>query len=816
MTEPEDAHDEVGSTAEEHAQHELTSLREIFAQRRLSIRTMDAPLRIATGGAIASLLGTAVLLVFRDAGGARVKVGQTAGVQVTLSAALFVAALVLLAVGFGYLTTGAVLSHPVAAVLGLAAITGAVGYQTGGFGPLGRDLPTSARWAARGLLVAVWVVAIAVTLRRRRRHGDAPQDRGLRVLVLVVFCALFGAYLLILRLSSPTLNGLTLFPASIGLVMGGIAIATTPILMVAATDFGEWGQLGGERLLALRPSRGMANRVGLLLIPAAGCVALVVIAWLTQPGSAVRHLYRLGLGLGFTAVLLLIVMVGGRLVRLDKQTWPETLNFAGIFVVVAVSFSVVGPIVGYAQGLIQVVAPPEVSPAGEFTAAANVRSLTGTSGYTVLVPAGWAQSTTSSGSDQFDDLDHRYGHLILIVSTQTLGPADSIQTIAATTGLQSRGDVQTEGDLQRLELVPPTGLTTAHVWLYTVPSSAQGYVLLGAVGPIPDVATDSDPAGATLRLEAIAHSLRPSRATPAAIPSEADVTTPDEAAQATNDRLNILSYAILLLLSLGALALLVTVGRGWPGRVRGAILLLGVTTLTSLLVYVDAIGRLLLGPHTHWYWWTTQGQLAGVGVFGLLALAVAARADRRWASRLPGNLTGLVAGVLALRAIYALYDHALSASRVAVWAAIIVLVAMAWDIAMSGESMTNEASRLVPRASRIFLFFGYVILLACAVVFFSGQRTAGSGSALTEAFFEPEAITQGGLFRVALPLLLLLFLLRTFGQQEHRPAAPVLGGEGAASDVELAVEVPDDVPAVVMQVGEVGCCGVIQGPGEVG
>ncbi len=219
----------------------------------------------------------------------------------------------------------------------------------GGFGRLGADLPRSTRWATRGLLVAVWMVALAATLRRRCRHGDAPRDRALRMLVLVVFGALFGAYLLILRVSSPTYNGLTVFPTSIGLVMGGIALLTTPILMVAATDFGEWGQLSGERLLALLPSRGVAKRAGPLLIPAAGCVALLVIAWLTQPGSVPRHLYRLGLGLGFTAVLLLIVIVGGRLLRLDKQQWPETLNFAEIFVVVAISFSVVGPIVAYTR-----------------------------------------------------------------------------------------------------------------------------------------------------------------------------------------------------------------------------------------------------------------------------------------------------------------------------------------------------------------------------------------------------------------------------------------------------------------------------------
>ena len=770
--------------AEGHVEEDLKSLRAVFAERRLSIRTMDAPLRLATAGAIAGLLGTAVLLVLRDAGSARVKVGETAGVQVTLSTPLFVAALVLLAVGFGYLTTGAVLSHPVPAVLGLAAITGGIAFETGIVWPFHAVLPGSALWASRGLLTAVWAAAFAVTIWRRHRHGDDPRDKRLRLLILLVLCGLFGGYLLILRLSSPTLNGLTVFPASIGLLMSGIVTLTTPILLIAATDFGEWGQLSGERLLAVVSGRGGARRLGAVLVAAAGCIALVVIAWVTQPGSTGRHFYRLGLGLGFTAILLLVLLVGGRLLRLQRQQWPQTLNFAGLFVVVALIFMVIPTAVGYANGMIRVVAPPEVSASGEFTAAANVRSLTGSSGFSILVPAGWQQSTTSSGSDKFDDLDHRYGHLVLIVESSPVG---SIESFAAAAGLSTHGTAQTEGDLQRLELTPPTGITVEQLWMLNVPNTTQAYVFLAAVGPVPGIATNSDPPAAVLRLEAIVRSFRPPGTAPASIPSEADVITPATAAQATNDRLTVTSSTIALGFGLVALGLLVTVGRRWSARIRGTLLLLGVTSLVGLLGYLDAIGRLLLGPHTHWYWWTTPGELAGIGVFGLLALAIGARSRQRWATRLPRTLTGLITGMLGLRLIYALYDHALSASRVAVWAAIIVLVAMTWDIAMSGESMTNEASRYVPRASRIFLFFGYVILLACAVVFFSGQRTAGSGTALGEAFFEPEAITQGGLFRVAMPLLLLLFLLGTFGEQEPKhphhdhPTEPH-GGAATATD----------------------------------
>ncbi|MGI8760745.1 MAG: hypothetical protein ACR2LF_05540, partial [Jatrophihabitantaceae bacterium] len=165
----------------QHAETDLRSLRQMFAERHISLRTMDAPLRLATAGAVASLVGTCVLLLLRDAGGAGVRIGETAGVQVTLSSPLFVASLVMLALGFGYLTTGAVLSHPLGAFIGLAAITVGIGYETGAFGSFGNVLPRNSLWTSRALLAVVWVLATAVTVWRRRRHSDAEQERTLRL-----------------------------------------------------------------------------------------------------------------------------------------------------------------------------------------------------------------------------------------------------------------------------------------------------------------------------------------------------------------------------------------------------------------------------------------------------------------------------------------------------------------------------------------------------------------------------------------------------------------------------------------------------------
>ena len=59
-------------------------------------------------------------------------------------------------------------------------------------------------------------------------------------------------------------------------------------------------------------------------------------------------------------------------------------------------------------------------------------------------------------------------------------------------------------------------------------------------------------------------------------------------------------------------------------------------------------------------------------------------------------------------------------------------------------------------------FLGYVILVAATVLFYSGQKVTGTGRR-AESLFEPEAITRNGLFRLAFPLAVLMFLLR-FGR----------------------------------------------------
>jgi hypothetical protein len=200
-------------------------------------------------------------------------------------------------------------------------------------------------------------------------------------------------------------------------------------------------------------------------------------------------------------------------------------------------------------------------------------------------------------------------------------------------------------------------------------------------------------------------------------------------------------------------------GRRWSGTWRAAIVFYGAAATITFVAASDSVWRLVFGEHAWFPVLTVAGILGGAGILGAIAIIVAARRRSTWAVRLPNALIGMVGAVIILGLINLLYGVALQAAEVPAWAAVLILAAIGWDITMSGESMTNLSSRAFPRSTRVVMFFGYVLVLASAMVFFSGQLSAATGGRAAEAFFEPESITQAALFRIGLPLLLAMFLV---------------------------------------------------------
>ena len=181
---------------DEAPEHEVHSLRALFRERRLSLRTMDRRLRLATGAAAASLLGTVLLIALRDASAADVALGRNGEMVTAVSAPLFVATLVLLSLGLAYVLTGAVLASTPIAIVALVVIMAEIALHTGALGSsvFGIDLfKLSARrgpvWSARIDLAVITLLAVGVVVYDRRRATAVARRMRLTILAAFACCS---------------------------------------------------------------------------------------------------------------------------------------------------------------------------------------------------------------------------------------------------------------------------------------------------------------------------------------------------------------------------------------------------------------------------------------------------------------------------------------------------------------------------------------------------------------------------------------------------------------------------------------------------
>lgn len=103
--------------------------------------------------------------------------------------------------------------------------------------------------------------------------------------------------------------------------------------------------------------------------------------------------------------------------------------------------------------------------------------------------------------------------------------------------------------------------------------------------------------------------------------------------------------------------------------------------------------------------------------------------------------------------------------RVALFAAVVLVVALLWELASSGEGLTNLHSAGFPRDSRVMLYGGYILLVSAAVLFYSSLHDAESATLLRAQFDAEEWVREGILF-LGVPLVITLFLM---GIKRWRP-----------------------------------------------
>lgn len=96
--------------------------------------------------------------------------------------------------------------------------------------------------------------------------------------------------------------------------------------------------------------------------------------------------------------------------------------------------------------------------------------------------------------------------------------------------------------------------------------------------------------------------------------------------------------------------------------------------------------------------------------------------------------------------------------RVALFAAVVLVVALLWELASSGQGLTNLHSAGFPRESRVMLYGGYILLVSAAVLFYSSLRDAESAT-LLEAQFDAEQWIREGILFLGVPVIITMFLI---------------------------------------------------------
>ena len=768
----------IRQDAEELEEHAIQSIRHSFGEKRLSIRTMDPPLRLGTGILAACLLATVAAIALRDVGGGGVFLGESGGAVTAISTPAFVVALVLISIGFGYVFTAVTDAGPVIAFPTIGVLLFLVGLYTGAFGSLigGLDysklLPQWTSWLTRGILAAVLVVAGAVQLFDRARKN--PRSRSVRLEILALYSVLIGSYFFVIRAGSPTVGHLNLYGPVVAAILGYLSFVLYPILQVVAVDFGEWGEIAGHRLAFVVKDRARA----MLGLGLAATIAMSVygasqvVRTSPHAGSLLR---AVAVGTCYLAVMLGVM---AWLVALFKGRWrsrPKSFNFAGLVGVCALVFVLVPPLALYLSGGISSSRSP-LTERGRFAPGADVISVSGASGpgsFSFQVPRGWLVAKRGSFVLAVDNGPH---HSYERVEAGLFPVQIPLSTVIQGLKVAAAGPASRSAGWERVA-VRQKG-ADGLLWVRAVSGSS----LLGTYFVYEVAAGEFKLATSRPLFAAIVSSFRGGGAHPAPLPPPARQSSGEKkfGEQAT------ISLSLLLGLSVLLLSGLALTRRRIGEQLVMSGLLLVLVTLLSLAFYLPSAGHYLFGTRAHLPHFGQEDLVLGCGFLGLFALVVCwwrKAYERPGGARFITGVVGIEGAVAVLLVAQWLYGKALSANRIPIWAGLVVLLAAVWELTMSGESLTNRDTPRLPRATRLFAYFGYLVILSGVVLFDSATKVIATGH-LAASSFEPESITQEALFRFGLPVLLLMFLVRQLAggtKAAAKGALPPLDPEGPSA-----------------------------------
>jgi len=741
---------------------DLESLRSILRKRVISIGSMSLRLRLITGFAIgvgiASITATAVqaLPVHLP----MIELYAVDGRLVEAPALVLILTVAMLIIAWTYLLSGALHAHWSLRIAGIAAFSLAMWSQ--------RSLVAGhgSAYIAALLLGALWLWGLLTLVwdREQGRRGNHEKRHGSRV-TWTTFAAVLGIVtgLFVVGFSSASRTGSNLeFTVNLSAQLTLLAVYLVPILLVAGVDFAEWGEI-----LSVRVGR-ISTRLTSAKLAAA--ITLVLSVGITiHYVWPVRHDVRI-----IAETMLVGGVVGGLIVA---AVWMSGIaHRARVPAVPAVPavpvfFVALAAVIYYAVTFLYVYVPPPASATsvGSIDAILGPYSFAGVPSFSLEQPFAWDSVTRHeegkvgspftevvfSGEKSGDPAIVDVFALPTSISADTTNAASQILQLLAARG-PLYGQVaylaSWTGDhgWDRFEVkttaqIPGTSLDRARLW--TRVAGGQVWVLIG-ITPSGDFAYNS-PAFDTMAATWAPHGV--------AVP-----TAPSSPPRAPTNADQGITLALGLML-LTAIAGLVLARRGLGGRFSGALstgsLYLLVASVLSIGMGLGSVVSTLSGSDHEWLSMLhLHGIQLVVGVATVIVVVAAIRQRWRNLRRLIGPLFALNLALIIVALFYQLYTSSGGVAQFTVPQAVVLLVAFALDVVLSGEAITNARSDAFPRHARVMMFFGYILMGSVLVLYFSSLHYQSNGGPVPSQF--EGGWPQVGLIIFGIPVVLTIFILK--------------------------------------------------------
>lgn len=707
------------------SESEHKGLAETFHEKVIALDTMGLRLLTPTAIAIAIIVASAVLLATRDADWPLVSMGNVGGsVLETVPLPVAVLATITLILAWSFIVGGALHAHPVLRIVavGTYAFVGfSGGIETGSF--------VTALIVTLAVLSVV-AVAIGLYATDRGNHRQAPHLHHRARLRLSTFGWILFATTLIYVLFA--LNGLGngSLVGYVGAELLAFQFLLIPVLLLAGTDFAEWAEVVSGRLSSLVERLPRRALVGAIAVTGLGILARA-------------YVFRAGAGFSVAGTLqnlapvaaLAVPVCGVAVVALRRPTstripfWALAAGAVGIYLGILVA-GIVAP------STFASFSAPDLPP---LAAAESAHPQ-----YSLLVPHAWTKTAVHQGATWSGSSDGRPARLVLLWS-----PSANDRALSSAFAAPARTEPEGVSDGWRSGSVATTvGGRPADGEFWTKREGAVTWTLAG-------VRVGGTSRGSRYLFETIRGSFTAGSGAPA------------ESSSSDSPESLLLWEGAAGLVLIGVGLILLLAGRGETATGGLFLVLVGLFALAGSLV-LPTVSRLIgLSRVLD----VVPFNVSVGGAYGALGLILVT-------SILPGRrlplpilrlVLVLTLGFAALEFLFAsVFGTALDAGkRFTVLQAVVLVVAMLWDVLMSGESFTNTGGLAVPRHTRVLLYMGYTLLVVSAVLFLSSVQIQGGGSAGQE--FESDSWPQTGIATLGPPLLITFFLVNLAAWRRSRP-----------------------------------------------